>query len=164
MLSLGHLLFMKSTMGSLPCGSGGNPHTPSHPVCRTPCQPRVIASSSSLRYQCKTLADDLKIHACMKRTRLSETPVISHQCVWDDINKLHDTALSWGLHMNVSKCAVLSFHGSWDDDIDILSKLTKNSWGWFSQRLRCSSWYQFEISHPHPHCPPKGQWSCSEPS
>ena len=42
--------------------------------------------------------------------------MIYHQCVQDDINKLHNTALSWGLHMNVFKCAVLSVHGSQNDD------------------------------------------------
>ena len=39
-----HLLFTKSTMGSLPCRSGGNPHTPSLAGCRAPCQRRVMRS------------------------------------------------------------------------------------------------------------------------
>ena len=76
----------------------------------------INSVASSLRCQYKIFADDLKIYACVRHTRLSETPVISHQCVQDDINKLHDTALSWGLHMNVAKCAVLSFSGRHNDD------------------------------------------------
>ena len=61
----------------------------------------INSVASALKCQYKILADDLKIYACVKRNRLSEMPVITHQCVQDDINTLHDTSLSWGLQMNV---------------------------------------------------------------
>ena len=74
-----------------------------------------INSVDSALCQYKIFADDLKIYTCVKRNRLSEMSVITYQCVQDDINTLHDTALSWGFHMNVSKCAVLRFCGRRDD-------------------------------------------------
>ena len=46
----------------------------------------INSVASSLRCQYKIFADDLKIYACVKHTRLSETPVTFHQCVQDDIN------------------------------------------------------------------------------
>ena len=79
----------------------GYPKAYSWDHCFSQCR-FVNSIASSLRCQYKIFADDLKIYACVKRTRLSEAPVISHQCVQDGVTKLHDTTLSWGLHMNVT--------------------------------------------------------------
>ena len=77
----------------------------------------INSVASAFKCQYKIFADDLKIYACVKHARLSEMPVVSPQCVQDDIDKLQSTALSWGLHMNVSKCAVLHFSGRRSDKV-----------------------------------------------
>ena len=55
----------------------------------------------------KIFADDLKVYACVNHPTSSTA---SRQAdVQRDIDELHFTADSWGLHMNVAKCVVLRF-------------------------------------------------------
>lgn len=65
-----------------------------------------VASNLSCRY--KIFADDLKMYACVHhRTSPSQSQSIVN--VQSDIDALHATSRSWGLHMNPNKCAVLRF-------------------------------------------------------
>ena len=54
----------------------------------------------------KIFADDLKIYMCIDSKNPLGTPTQQLQA---DINQLHATAFSWGLKMNLKKCAVLRF-------------------------------------------------------
>ena len=65
-----------------------------------------IGSSLSCRY--KIFADDLKVYTCVTH---SDTSSPSNP-IQRDIDKLSSTAASWGLYMNVKKCAVLRFSRS----------------------------------------------------
>ena len=58
--------------------------------------------AATLTCQYKIFADDLKIYACINNT--GDTTAFQ-----EDINRLHSTAKSWGLHMNTRKCAALRF-------------------------------------------------------
>ena len=53
-------------------------------------------------------ADDLKIYACVSHASGGVVPC-TVQSVQADIDTLYTTAVSWGLHMNRQKCAVLRF-------------------------------------------------------
>ena len=66
-----------------------------------------IASDLSCSY--KIFADDLKIYACIDYPKKSSPAPSSSMSIQRDINVLCSTAASWGLHMNVKKCAVLRF-------------------------------------------------------
>ena len=66
-----------------------------------------ICSSLSCRY--KIFADDLKIYACVRYPNKPSLAPSSSNVVQGDINELYSTASSWGLYMNVKKCAVLRF-------------------------------------------------------
>ena len=59
--------------------------------------------ASHLLCQYKIFADDLKIFMCISS---SETDTQSFQT---DINQLYSTAASWGLSMNLKKCAAIRF-------------------------------------------------------
>ena len=66
-----------------------------------------IASGLSSNY--KIFADDLKVYACIHHPDKEEPVHSSPASVQRDIDVLCSTAASWGLHMNVNKCAVLRF-------------------------------------------------------
>ena len=58
-----------------------------------------------LTCQYKIFADDLKIYTCINNTSVEHDTAN----VQSDIDLLHSTARSWGLHMNSKKCVVLRF-------------------------------------------------------
>ena len=60
---------------------------------------------SSLRCKFKIFADDIKLYLGFERGNIADGV---HQCQ-DDIDKLVRTSESWGLLLNVEKCAVLRF-------------------------------------------------------
>ena len=62
-----------------------------------------IAANLTCHY--KIFADDLKIYTCIDSVD-TEAGTMTLQ---SDINLLHSTAKSWGLHMNSRKCAALRF-------------------------------------------------------
>ena len=66
-----------------------------------------IASGLSCSY--KIFADDLKLYACIDYPKKSLVAPHTQPSIQHDINLLCRTAASWGLHMNVKKCAVLRF-------------------------------------------------------
>ena len=61
--------------------------------------------AANLTCQYKIFADDLKIYTCIDSVD-TEAGTMTLQ---SDINLLHSTAKSWGLHMNSRKCAALRF-------------------------------------------------------
>ena len=63
-----------------------------------------IAVNLTCKY--KIFADDLKIYTCVDPCDTSGKQAAGFQC---DVKRLHETAESWGLKMNLRKCAVLSF-------------------------------------------------------
>ena len=69
-----------------------------------------IASGLSCSY--KIFADGLKLYACIDHTSKSTVTPLLPNSVQHDINLLCRTAASWGLYMNVKKCAVLCFSRS----------------------------------------------------
>ena len=71
---------------------------------------------AGLKCRYKIFADDLKIYSVVAHKGASDLhyqqAVFSLQ---NDINKLFNTGVSWGLSMNSSKCVVMRFHGgNWD--------------------------------------------------
>ena len=64
--------------------------------------------ASHLRSSYVIFADDLKLYACVSRQTLGTMPS-AIPGIQSDIDLLISTALSWGLRMNVKKCAVLRF-------------------------------------------------------
>ena len=67
----------------------------------------VNSIASNLKSDHKIFADDLKMYTCINPH--SDVNGLTSQAVQDDIGVLHRTALSWGLKINVQKCAVLRF-------------------------------------------------------
>ena len=65
-----------------------------------------VASELTCNY--KVFADDLKIYACFNHSQKSGTSSVA-QNIQSDVDILVETALSWGLQINVKKCAVLRF-------------------------------------------------------
>ena len=61
--------------------------------------------AANLTCQYKIFADDLKIYTCIDNTDI----INGTTDLQSDINRLHSTAKSWGLHMNSRKCAALRF-------------------------------------------------------
>ena len=66
-----------------------------------------IGSNLSCNY--KIFADDLKIYACISHPNKPHPASVSNDVIQRDIDELYTTAASWGLFMNVEKCAVLRF-------------------------------------------------------
>ena len=57
----------------------------------------------NLKSQYKIFADDLKVYVCLNE-------VESHSVIFQsDVDHLQKTAASWGLSMNLKKCAVMRF-------------------------------------------------------
>ena len=69
----------------------------------------VNSIASELSCSHKIFADDLKIYACVEYPNSPEHAPSSSTTIQRDIDILSSTAASWGLHMNVKKCAVLRF-------------------------------------------------------
>ena len=69
-----------------------------------------IGSNLSCNY--KIFADDLKLYANVNYPDRSSSAPRSSGDIQSDIDNLFSTAASWGLHMNVKKCAVLRFSRS----------------------------------------------------
>ena len=69
----------------------------------------VNSIASELSCSRKIFADDLKIYACVEYPNSPEHAPSSSTTTQRDIDILSSTATSWGLHMNVKKCAVLCF-------------------------------------------------------
>ena len=72
----------------------------------------VNSIASQLKCSYKIFADDLKIYSCVQHNVLSDSGTLATQTVQDDIDVLLRTSLSWGLRINVQKCAVLRFSRS----------------------------------------------------
>ena len=66
-----------------------------------------IASKLACKY--KVFADDLKMYASVDRHSNQLIQEDYEALVQSDINTLHNTSQSWGLHINTDKCAVLRF-------------------------------------------------------
>ena len=64
--------------------------------------------ASDLTCNFKIFADDLKIYACVNHQSTTDHSSLAAR-VQTDINKLHNTSLSWGLTLNREKCATLRF-------------------------------------------------------
>ena len=60
---------------------------------------------SALKCKIKVFADDIKLYLGFERSNVADGV---HQCQ-EDIDKLVHTSESWGLLLNVEKCAVLRF-------------------------------------------------------
>ena len=63
-----------------------------------------VAANLTCKY--KIFADDLKVYTCIDPNADSEEQMSDFQ---HDVRRLHETASSWGLKMNLRKCAVLRF-------------------------------------------------------
>ena len=63
-----------------------------------------VAANLTCKY--KIFADDLKVYTCIDPNADSEEKMSDFQ---HDVRRLHETASSWGLKMNLRKCAVLRF-------------------------------------------------------
>ena len=69
----------------------------------------INSVASDLTCQYKVFADDLKIYACTNQHQNSATSLVMTHSIQQDISLLAATSLSWGLKLNVKKCAVLHF-------------------------------------------------------
>ena len=69
----------------------------------------VNSIASQLKCNYTIFADDLKIYACVEHRSPTDTSSLMSETVQNDIAVLQRTSLSWGLAMNVRKCAVLRF-------------------------------------------------------
>ena len=63
-----------------------------------------VAATLTCKY--KVFADDLKIYTCLDLSGASDDQEQSFQ---SDVTRLHQTSDSWGLRLNLKKCAVLCF-------------------------------------------------------
>ena len=72
----------------------------------------VNSIASQLKCSHKIFADDLKIYSCVEHESPQDLGTLTSQAVQNDINVLQKTSLSWGLHINIQKCAVLHFSRS----------------------------------------------------
>ena len=61
--------------------------------------------ATNLKCHYKIFADDLKIYTCVDSSNIGRDTA----SLQSDINHLHTTAESWGLHMNSKKCVTLRF-------------------------------------------------------
>ena len=86
-----------------------------------------VARDLSSKY--KIFADDLKVYMCLD----SENPLVTRtKQLQDDIDQLHATASSWGLKMNLKKCAVLRFRRRFH-------ALDNPNYTLFGQEIPCST-------------------------
>ena len=72
----------------------------------------VNSIAAQLKCSYKIFADDLKIYSCVEHKSSQDLGTLTSQDVQNDINMLHKTSLSWGLRINIQKCAALRFSRS----------------------------------------------------